>query len=315
MSSVGAIIVLAALAVGMTLTSSYAVKWAAYARTPLRTGTVQFLLLMMAGMFVGILVYFAVGGTGGVVAGLWVATAVMSASAFLVFVGFLREVRLQGAPRDAAEKLPSRTAFVASVIALVILTEFLMGWSFSLLAGLLPTTLGPGARDTATVFSLAVVSPWFVFPMALEMALTLRWLIAAYPPAMVRFLLLQPAVMVCSPPTLQGAVWVVGTGGVASALMAAAIGFLLLALFRDVRFSAPVATYVTSLILSLGLMAAGLYLWIAYRIPDLYAISLVVQMIIFLRAIVDPTHFTVHEEPLTRPAGRAGNAAPAPPVP
>ncbi len=292
MTSVAVVGVLAGFAVAMSVTSAVTVKWAAFAPGPLRASVVQFLLLMMSAMFVGVLVYFAVGGTPGVVAGFWVAAVIMSASVFLVFFEFLRETRRYHDPRAAPERLPSRTVFVGSVVFLVILNEFLMGWSFSLLDGILAPGLGAGGSDTLSVLGAAITSPWFVFPMALEMVITLGWLLPVFPPPMRRYLLVQPAVMVCSPPTLLGIDWVLPTTVAASALMALSVAWLLVALFRDEPLPRSVFSYAVRLILSFGAMAAGLYVWVESGRPEIFALSLLVQMVVFLHAVTDPGAFS-----------------------
>ena len=284
--------VLWALAVGMAALTAISVRWAAFARSHLRAGVVQFFLAMMAGMFIGVLVYFAIGGTSGFVGGLWAASAIMSVSVLFVFVAFVREVTSRSAPRDAVRERVFRSRLVTSVVGLVIVNEFLMGWSFSLLSGGLAPGLGPGGASALRVVSEAITSPWFVFPMALEMVLTLRWLMAVMPRPMRPFLMIQPAVMICSPPTLSGLVWEVSTAAAASTLMAVAVAMFLVALFRDVPLSPKVTGYAVSLILSFGLMSAGLYLWAEFSSPELFSLSLLVQMVVFLYASADPAAYS-----------------------
>ncbi len=301
MASAEVLLVLSGLAVGMTAVSAVSVKWTALADAPLRRGTVLFLLLMMAGMFVGVLVYFAIGGVSGIVAGLWVAAAIMSASVVLVVLSFLSAIRSQSSVEATAGPARDRRAFVGSVVGLVILNEFLMGWSFSLLSGSLPVGLGPGGREVLTVLSGAIVSPWFVFPMALEMVLTLRWLLASLPRSMGPFLLVQPAVMVCSPPTFHGGIWVTVTAVGASALMALAVAFWLVALVRDQRLTGRVTRYIGSLVGSFGIMAVGLYVWIAFADSGIFAASLLAQMAVFLLAVADPAQYSGTNPPAGGP--------------
>jgi len=291
MTTVADLVILAGFATGMTLISSVSVKWAAFTDTALRAGVVEFLLLMMAGMFVGVLVYFALGGTSGVVAGLWVATATMSASVLLVFIGFFRDLRARGTTGGGSISRAHREGFVALVVTLVVLNEFLMGWSFSLLSGQLAPGLGPRIGDALHVLALAITSPWFVFPMALEMVVTLRWLRSSLPRVLGPFLFLQPAIMICSPPTLPGVVWVVTTAVGASGLMALAVTFFLVDLLRVESFPRAIAEYLAGLLASLGLMAAGLFFWIELANPGVFALSVLGQMVVFLYAVTDPKRF------------------------
>ena len=72
-------------------------------------------------------------------------------------------------PRTMAD----RRAFVAAVIGLVLINELLMGWTFQRVAGGPPGSAGAGLLG---VFVGTIVSPWFLFPMALEMALSALWI-------------------------------------------------------------------------------------------------------------------------------------------
>jgi len=310
MEEVAVLAVLSALAAGMASLTAVVVQWTAFTTTPYRASVVQFVLLMMAGMFTGVLVYFGIGGIPGVVAGFWVAGVWMSASVLLVFLAFARE-HLPGHKEPAGPPaLAHRTGFAASVVGLVLVNEVLMGWSFSLLSHGLPVGLGPGGDRLGLVLAGAVVSPWFVFPMALEMALTLRWLLHVAPAPMRRYLLIQPAAMVCSPPTLAGLPWAVTTAAGASVVMALAVGFLLLSLFRGEDLPARVLAFAECLLAIFGVMAVGLYLWAVFGNTELFAVSLLLQMILFLHASTDPFFYSERSGvPIDSPASgeRSGN--------
>ncbi len=303
------LLVLSVLAAGMASLTAVSVRWAAFTTGPLRASVVQFLLLMMTGMLLGILVYFAIRGASGVVAGFWVAGAIMSASVVLVFLTFVRE----RAPSSDGSRFPPtlshRTTFTGSVVALVLANEFLMGWSFGLLSGELPVGLGPGGDRLGTILTGAIVSPWFVFPMALEMVLTLRWLLATVPAPLRAYLLIQPAAMICSPPTIAALPWAVATAAGASALMAAAVAFLLLSVYRGEEVAPRVFGFGWRLIATFGVMAAGLYVWAVFGNDALFAVSLLLQMVLFLHASTDPRYYG--GPPRSSPATPA-NAEPGP---
>jgi hypothetical protein len=290
--TIGVLVILSALAAGMASLTAVTVRWAAFTTSALRASVVQFLLLMMSGMLLGVLVYFGLGGTSGIVAGFWVAGAIMSASVVIVFVTFVRErPQLQGAPAPPPT-VGRRGGFVASVVGLVLLNEFLMGWSFGLLSSELPVAIPAGSGPLAAIFANAVVSPWFVFPMALEMLLTLRWLLGVVPRPLRRYLLIQPVAMVCSPPTIALLAWAVGTAVGASVLMALAVGFLLLSVFRGEELPPRVFSFGWRLIATFGVMAVGLYVWAIYGNTVLFAGSLLLQMLLFLHASTDPVYYS-----------------------
>ncbi len=295
--------VLAFFATSMAVITAVAVRWTAFARSYSRAGLVLFLLLMMAGMFVGVLVYYARGGLSGEIAGLWTATAIMSASVFVLFVGFFRDYRVADRPEGSPGPGPARGHLVATVIVLVLANEFLMGWSFSLLAGTFPSGLGGILSDPGGVVTSAILSPWFVFPMALEMALAVRWLRSEFSGLVAELLLVQPLIMLCSPPTLPLFLWQVVTTVAASLSMALALGLLFRSIFRGEALSRVGLLYATGLIASLGAMAGGLYLWAEDGNQWLLAAAVLAQMIVFLAAVAEPARFGGSPKEVTAPSG------------
>ncbi|HXQ48715.1 MAG TPA: hypothetical protein VN842_02910, partial [Thermoplasmata archaeon] len=73
-----AVLLLGLIASGMVAVTAVLIKWAATTRSILRAGVVLFLLLMMVGMLLGALAYYLRPGESGLIAGLWIASAVMS---------------------------------------------------------------------------------------------------------------------------------------------------------------------------------------------------------------------------------------------
>ncbi len=306
--------VLAFLAAAMAVITAVAIRWTAFARTHLRAGLILFLLFMMAGMFVGVLVYFSRGGLSGEVAGLWSAAAIMSASVFVLFVAALRDFRAVEGGESTSSPGPDRGSLVPAVILLVIANEFLMGWSFSLLAGTFPANLPSPTADPLAVVGAAILSPWFVFPMALEMALTVHWLRRELPAVLTPLLLIQPAIMVCSPPTVPVLAWQVATAVVGSAFMAIVLGVLFRSIYRDEPWPRAAAMYAIGLVGSLGGMSGGLYLWVEFGDTTLIAFSLLAQMVVFLAAVANPARFTEPTEARLNasPAGASGAGAGSP---
>ncbi len=281
-----ALAVLAVLAGSMASATAVFVRWAAACRTPLRAAVVVFLLLMMVGMLAGGLVYELWPSRQSAVAGLWLASIVMSASVGVVFVAFHREVRrLAG---GSASRAIARRPFVGTVIALVLAGETLMGWTFGIAAGSLPRLLPTGAAGDLGLFGRIVASPWFTFPMVLEMTLSLAWLWTEMGAPLARLAAFQPVVMLCSPPAIAGLFWVAGTGIGSGAAMAGAVTYLAVLAHRGSPLSPRLTTYAAALLLALGMMAAGLALWAWNGSLTLFSAAVFVQMAVFLVAVVAP---------------------------
>ncbi len=282
--------VLTPLAGGMAAATAFLIAWAAEARTPLRASTVVFLLVMMVAMVAGGAVYFANPGTPGLVEGLWVASGLMSVSALIVFFGFTTEVLRRPRATDGATTVPlaHRRSFFGAVVGIVLANELLMGWTFQAAAG---DTIGPWTAGVPAVLSSlgqVVDSPWFLFTMAAEMFLTSILLRHRLPRSVLTVVLFQAAIMAFSPPALPYLGWTAGSIYLGSALMIALIVFLMEYLYRTREIGLAFSAYLVRLLGVYALMMAGLFLWVAYSTPLLFALSVVLEMVLFFDLVVRP---------------------------
>jgi hypothetical protein len=269
------------------------VRWSSSSRTVVSAAFVVFLLAMMASMFLGALVYASDPGTRSLVVGLWVAGIAMSASVFPVVAIVLREAarstETNGAPSSRA--LASPTTLVAAVVGLVLLGELLMGRTFATAAG----TIAPTATGTAPgVFAwlaVSVTSPWFLFPMALEMGLAAWWVGRNLTRPMLPLLLAQAAVMLFSPPALAGISWRLGSSVASATIMAGIVGYLLLLEYHGQPLARPIAAYSVRVVGTFALMGAGLFVWAVYGNALLFAAGVVAQSAVFFGAVVVPEVF------------------------
>ena len=287
-SSDAVLVVLTLLASGMVAGIAVLIKWAATTRSVLRAGAVLFLLLMMAGMLLGALAYFLEPGTGGLIAGLWIASALMSVSVVATFVGYLREFGRTSPPPSGTPSTRSGPSayFVASVIGLILVNEILMGWVFGLAAGSIPASVANGSLGLGPFFSAVVSSPWFLFSMSGEMVLTALLLRDRLPGPVLTVLLSQSVIMFLSPPALAYGWWTAGSIYVASAVMIGLFVYLMEFIYRHRQLTASFSTYLVRLLAVYGAMMAGLFLWLAYGNDLLFVGSVVVEMVIFFDAVM-----------------------------
>jgi polyferredoxin len=289
MPVIAAWMVLTPIAAGMAAATAFLVKWAAEARTPLRASTVVFLLLMMVGMVGGAAVYYLRPGTSSLVGGLWLASAVMSLSVVAIFFGFLREVQGRSANGEAAPSpaLAHPRTFVGSVILLVVTNELLMGWTFQTAAG---QAVGGGWSLSGLVPWLvgSVDSPWFLFTMSGEMVLTSVLLRDRLPRAVQFILVAQSVIMLLSPPALPFGEWVTASSYLASAMMIALFIFFMEYLYRRPQLTRGLSRYLVRLLAIYALMMAGLFLWIYYGDGTVFAVSILIEMVVFFDAVIRP---------------------------
>lgn len=282
--------VLGPIAALMALTIAALVRWSTGARTVVAAAVVVFLFVMMVAMFVATLIYFSSPGSRSLVLGLWIAAALMSVSVFPVLLVILREsaAHLREGRSYTPRRLVAPLGLALAVTVLVFLSEFLMGRSFALAAG----SVGRGATGSPiALLSGTIASPWFLFPMALEMTLSLLWLRATLPAPLLAPLAAQAAMMFFSPPALSGTAWIVGSSVLASVAMTAALGFLVLEIRRRGRLGRAVRGYAVRFLWVTAVMALGLAAWAVGAGLGLFALGMVLEMGIFFSAIVVPETF------------------------
>lgn len=283
-------VILAIVAAAMAAATAGLIKWAAEARTRAAASVVLFLLAMMSGMLVGAFVYFLAPSGGRLVVGLWVSASIMSLSVLPVFVTFLRDA--QGSLIGGAEWRPLPVQrpwlFGLSVVLLVVLNEWLMGWTFQLAAGSLTAS---AASSAASAVLLGVNSPWFLFPMALEMGLTVWLLRAVLPRALAGLLGAQAALMLLSPPAFSDPALVNLAVVAGSGLMIGLIVFVMEYLYRHRQLEPVLSRYILALLVIYAVMMAGVYLWLVYGNGLLFAASVLLEMGLVFDAVVRPDRF------------------------
>ena len=286
-------LILATLAALMAVFTALVIRWAVEAKFPLHAAVVVFLLLMMAAMFAGAVVYFLAPGTPGLVEGLWLAAGLMSLGAFIPFLAFLRTARasLESDPPVPVPPLRKGAAYGGMIAGLVLANEFLMGWAFNLASGVRFAGVAGGAGALAGDLAAVVDSPWFLFTMAGEMALT-AWLLRSHlDRGFVLVVGFQAALMFLSPPALASALWRELAVLLGSAGMIVLFVYLMEHIYRQKELNRAYATYLVWILAVYGAMMAGLFLWAYYGQPLLFAASILLEMGIYLDAVARPDRF------------------------
>jgi hypothetical protein len=278
------LVVLAVLAGGMALVTAGLVKWAAKARSLIAASFVLFLIGMMISMLVGALIYFLHPSGGSLVEGLWVASGSMSLSVLPLFLFILQEIGRRSDPaRASSADFPHRVGFVLATVGLVLCNEFLMGWVFQLAGG------GPAAPrlgDWGSALAYSVDSPWFLFPMALEMAVSAYLLRGHLPPVLGPVLEFQAIMMAFSPTALPGTTWVISSTVVSSLLMFAVFVLPMREIYRGRELPHRVVLYLLVLVPVFGAMLAGLVLWVLYGAGWTFALSVLAQMSLYFGVLL-----------------------------
>jgi len=284
-----------ALAAAMAGATGVLVRWAAEARSAFRVAVVVFLLGMMAGMLAGALLYLLDPGAKTLGEGIWVAGAAMGASAF-VLLATPRGAPAgagpgpgPGAPEPTVAWLRGRPIPIAAVVGLVLLNEVLMGATFPLAyGGLLPGATA-GSLGIADVLVAVIGSPWFLFTMAVEMAVATVILRPGLGREMAVVLATQSVLMFLSPPAIgSNPAWVAASIFGGSAGMVALVVFLMEHAHRHPELDGRFARYSVRLLAVFALLMAGLYLWLWTGSLTLFAAAVVVEMVLFFAAVLQP---------------------------
>jgi polyferredoxin len=276
----------------MAAFTALVIRWAVEARTSLQAAVVVFLLLMMAAMFGGAVAYYLHPGTVGLVEGLWLSAGLMSVAAFVPFFAFVRtaQATVGREPETPTPALRKGPLYAAVVAVLVLGNEFLMGWAFNLASGVRFVIGGSSGTWVNGIIAVAD-SPWFLFTMAGEMALTAYLLRARLDRALVLLVGVQTALMFLSPPALAASAWREVTVLLGSAVMIGLFVHLMERIYRQKELNIAYATYLVRLLAVYAVMMAGLFLWALYRQPALFATAIVAEMVIYLDAVVRPERF------------------------
>ncbi|MDG6915325.1 MAG: hypothetical protein JRN58_07795 [Nitrososphaerota archaeon] len=184
-----------------------------------------------------------------------------------------------------AALLEHKAALRAGYIFLLVLSEFMMGWTFGLASGLIRLSSGYSAADVARQIQFSVTSYWFVFTMAGEMVLTIATIRRYLRPSLLKTLSIQTAMMFFTPTALAWSVWKTFTIYGEAALMTILIAFAISRLRGLAEEDRSVLSYLGLFIISNAVMMLGLLLWLLDGDSLLLAASLVVATVIYFDAV------------------------------
>jgi polyferredoxin len=286
------------LAASMAVVTSYTIKWTVQhmkVRGSLMVPFVIFVLVMMLSMLASAVVYFS-GPSLSLLITLVVANMlVMGAGAlpfvFVMFRTLLAEEDAGPEEVKVAEPMPGsgitsaigRSSILGLVIALVLLNEFFMGWAFLLASG---GSQALALTDAVAIFSTVIGSYWFLFTMSLEMALTTFFLRKELTRSYLYLVAMQSVVMFLSPTAILNATWVGFSVYAGSVVMIILYVFAFEFLARNQMVDGQVAGYLFRLMAAYGVMMAGLYLWELTSSAALFALSILLEMVIYLNLVL-----------------------------
>ena len=265
----------------MAVFTAWLLKKGSTIKTLTDAGVVLFLLAMMASMFVSTVAYLYFPSYIAIVELFSINMASMGVALIPILSALVRGNR----PLEESRKgstISTRALVFASAIALAIVSEVFMGWTFALLSG--------AARTSQGVVSSLVGSMstyWFIFTMASEMVVTLYLVGRNFPSSFRRLVAIQSSIMVLSPTAIANSNWVYWSLWGNSAVMILAIIFIFEYLYKNRTVSAGALNYIVMLLGAYSFMMAGLFVWLIYGDVTLFVLSIVAEMVIYFSIVLD----------------------------
>ena len=287
----------------MAFVTSLLVKRALDAKTPADNDVVLYLLITMASMFGGAVIYFLSPSVISIVEAVAFNAVLMTGGAIFILhrwtegsldeeIGKITVAPSQGAASDVVADATTHDAGTlkvgtrAAVISLILLNEFLMGWAFVLASGSLTTASGSSAQAALSTFSRVVGSDWFIFTMVLEMIFSVYMLRKGLPKSFFLIVIGQSIVMFFAPTALNSANWVTYSVYLGSVAMIGLLIYMYEYLFKNKIITSAIRGYFLALLALYAMMMAGIFVWIIQGSALVFVLSIVGEMILYFNLIL-----------------------------
>ncbi len=297
----------------MAILTAWLVKRSILAKTPADDALVLYLLVTMASMFGGAVIYLLAPSVTSLVEAVGINTIFMMGG--IIFVlryweppsPFLLASEVsRDEETEVAEPAPSSRSGTfdtgskaslgetekqhtivsrAAVIALVLLNEFLMGWTFVLASGSTVITTGSFSQVAISTFDTVVGSQWFIFTMVAEMALSAYLLRNDLPRNFLVIILSQSIVMFFAPTAINNPSWVPASVALGSAAMIALLIYMYEYLFKNRMITRTIRGYFVALLTAYALMMAGIFIWMVQGSALLFVLSILGEMVLYFSLI------------------------------
>jgi ferredoxin-like protein FixX len=167
---------------------------------------------------------------------------------------------------------------LASVVAVV---TFLAAWVATAWTGALPA-------GAAGAFAAVGGSPYFLAPLAAEMAVLLAVSFRGLAKEWRTLLLCPPAVVALSAAALVAPAWTLPAVLAASLVLVAQFVFLMLFMYRNKQLHVPVARLMVRLAAAGTLAGFGLLLWVVFHSPVVVGVAALAETFVFLSVGIRP---------------------------
>src|SRR5208337_4030548 len=250
-------------------------------KTLIDAGIVLFLLSMIATTFISTVVYLYVQPSVTLID----LVAINMALAGITTAAILFATRRKN---DSLLKIKMgniRLLLIASIIALVILSEVFIGWTFTLLGG--TVSISSGLQWVYSALIHATSSFWFIFMMSAEMGITLFFIRGRLPKPLVWIMAAQTIIMILSPTAIGNSVWTGISLVAGSAVMVFLFIYVFEFLYKNRTTSSGILNYLLFLMLAYALMMAGQFIWLLTGDATVFVVSIIVEMVVYFGIVLD----------------------------
>ncbi len=272
------------------------ISWILTRAVGAKTGIDATIVLLLLGMMVAMLVgpaylYLATLSFGLGDVAIWEIAVFMMVGMMPIGVLLFVKYWMQGDP-DRKGPLPLSNllnhtlGLRASYILLLLLSEFLMGWTFNLASGLIGLSSGYSLQAVGNELDYSLTTYWFVFTMVGEMAFTLFALRRMIRSGLLAILVIQGVVMFLTPTALGLQAWETYTVYLEAAVMTGLIILAVRYLGRKAEQDSGQLRYLGLFIIANAVMMAGFLIWLINGDTLLLALSLIVETIIYFDAVL-----------------------------
>lgn len=283
-------------ALGMGFLSAYTLAYVSDTDRALEVYLSIFALGMMGAMLVGALIYLAHPGVASIETAIWLNMGVMGFLTLPIARVLVKTALERGSLPLYVYTIPYRYLSPTRIliITLVLLNEVLMGWAFTSVVDSIPL-FSVGGGNIIRAFSQIVASDWFVFVMSIEMLFSAYLIRRLIPRSFMWVVLFQAGTMVFAPTAIDSAAWRELSVVVDGIIMAGFVAYVLIVLRRDHSLNENFTNYIYTLSLIYSAMVLGILVWSLTSSELLFALTVIAQMVLYLRVELEPSTLTAKE--------------------
>jgi polyferredoxin len=264
----------------MAVFAAWLVKKGSEIKAPREALKVLYPLSMMALMFISIVFYlYAPGVLAGLVPlDMWLMLILTFFFAVFYYLG----------PKTLDENLAGmslKSIIIALIIALILLSEVLMAWTFALIEGTASTAGGlPGIFATLTSSSSSF---WFIFMSSAEMGITLFLVRDKLPKAIGIIMASQTVIMTLSPTAIANSFWADFSLAAGSAVMIFLFIYIFEFMYKNRAVSSGILNYLFFLMLAYAVMMVGQFIWLLTGDASVFVLSLMIEMVVYFGIVLN----------------------------